>query len=58
MEDFGDYEMDPTLFADDFNVWEEQQVFLDREWEEIPEADDVAGFEDDGYEEALFGADC
>jgi hypothetical protein len=53
--DFADFESYPSLFADDFNVWEEQQVFLDNEGaaDEVVEADDVAGFEDDGYEEAL-----
>jgi len=28
---------DPTLFADDFNVFEEQQVFLDNEGDFDPE---------------------
>lgn len=76
MEDFGHFG-DESLFdsyqpewlerSDDYNVFEERQLDLDRdagEYEmdddsdEIVEPDDVQGFEDDGYEAALFGADC
>lgn len=34
MEEFESF--DPTLFADDYNVWEEEQVFLDHEGYDEP----------------------
>lgn len=70
MEDFGflgdEALMEPQEYywidrPDDFNVWEEGQIALDNEGgydDEVVEADDVQGFEDDAFEEALFGADC
>ena len=51
MEDFES--PDPTEFADDFNVWEEQQVFLDNEGGE-DEAEDEAEDEDEDEDEEPF----
>lgn len=38
--------LDEMLTADDYNRWEEEQVFQDREWEqdEFPPEDDYAEF--------------
>lgn len=49
---------------DDYNVFEERQLDLDREageydFDEADEADTpMSLMEDDSYETALFGADC
>lgn len=42
MEDYGDFQdIDLTEFEDDYNVWETEQVYRDREWEfdVLPEAE-------------------
>lgn len=72
MEDFGHFG-DESLFdsyqpewlerSDDYNVFEERQLDLDRDAGEYDLDDDTSDStllmgEDDGYEAALFGADC
>jgi len=52
-EDFGSFDSyDETLFADDYNVFEEQQVFLDGVAGEFDSPEDTEDHfaEDDAYD--------